>query len=155
MIQRVQSIYLFLASMAIFALYAVTIANNVYVDGKPTSIKATGLFQDVNAMQTNVHPFTALTVVTAIVAILPLIMIFLYRNRKQQINFCYGVLLVIIGHSFWLAQSVKNVVGGVMLKASNFGIGLFLAPIAILLVLLAIKAIKRDEALVKSADRLR
>jgi hypothetical protein len=155
MIQRVQSIYLFLASMALFALYAVTIANNVYVDGKPTSIKATGLFQDVNGVQTNVHPLTALTIVTAIVAILPLIVIFLYRNRKQQINFCYGVLLVIIGHSFWLAQSVKKVVGGVMLKASNFGIGLFLAPIAILLVLLAIKAIKRDEALVKSADRLR
>jgi len=155
MIQRVQSVYLFLASLAMFALYVVTIANNVYLNGIPTAIKVTGLFQDVNAMQTNIKPFVALTAVTAIVALLPLAIIFFFRNRKRQITLCYSAVLVIIGHSFWLAQTVKNATDGIMLKSSNFGIGLFLPCIAILLIFLAIKSIKKDEALIKSADRLR
>ncbi|CAM3844855.1 DUF4293 domain-containing protein [Mucilaginibacter galii] len=155
MIQRVQSVYLFLASLAMFALYVVTIANNVYLNGIPTAIKVTGLFQDVNAMQTNIKPFVALTAVTAIVALLPLAIIFFFRNRKRQITLCYSAVLVIIGHSFWLAQTVKNATDGIMLKSSNFGVGLFLPCIAILLMFLAIKSIKKDEALVKSADRLR
>ena len=155
MIQRVQSIYLFFASLAMFALYVVTIANNVYINGIPTNIKVTGLFQDVNGAQAHTLNFMALTVVTAIVAALPLIIIFLFRNRKQQITFGYSTVLVIIGHSFWLAQTVKKATDGVLLNSNNFGIGLFLPPIAILLIFLAIKAIKRDDALVKSADRLR
>lgn len=155
MIQRVQSIYLFLASLAMFALYLVTIANNVYINNIPTNVKVTGLFQDVNGAQQHTLTFTALTAVTAVVALLPLAIIFFFRNRKQQINFCYGAILVIIGHSFWLAQTVKKATDGVLLNSNNFGIGLFLPPIAILLMMLAVKAIKRDEALVKSADRLR
>ncbi len=155
MIQRVQSIYLFFASLALFALYLVTIANNVYLNGTPTSIKVTGLFQDVNGAQTNIQNFAALTAVTAIVALLPLVIIFLFRNRKQQVVFCYSTVLVIIGYSFWLAQTVKQATDGVILNSNNFGVGLFLTPIAILLIFLAIKAIKKDEALVKSADRLR
>ncbi|MBS7564224.1 DUF4293 domain-containing protein [Mucilaginibacter sp. Bleaf8] len=155
MIQRVQSIYLFFASLALFALYLVTIANNVYVNGKPTSIKVTGLFQDVNGAQQHTVSFVALTAVTAIVALLPLAIIFLYRNRKQQVTICYSAVLVIIGFSFWLAQTIKNATQGVVLNSNNFGVGLFLPPIAILLIFLAVKAIKKDDALVRSADRLR
>lgn len=155
MIQRVQSIYLFFASLAMFALYMVTIANNVYINGIPTNVKVTGLFQDVNGAQAHTLTFMALTIVTAIVALLPLVIIFLFRNRKQQVTFCYSAVLVIIGHSFWLAQTVKKATDGVLLNSNNFGIGLFLPPIAILLIFLAIKAIKKDDALVRSADRLR
>jgi len=155
MLQRVQSIYLFLASLALFALYIVTIANNVYLNGIPTSIKVTGLFQDINGAQSHVQSFVALTVVTALVALIPIVIIFLFRNRKQQVTLCYSAVLVIIGHSFWLAQTVKKATGGINLGTNNFGVGLFLPPIAILLIFLAIKAIKRDDALVRSADRLR
>jgi ABC-type proline/glycine betaine transport system permease subunit len=158
MIQRVQSIYLFFASLALFALYLVTIANNVYIGGKPTTIKITGLFQDVNGAQQHVTSFVALTAVTAIVALLPLAIIFLYRNRKQQIALGYSAVLVVLGYSFWLAQTVKKsteAAAGVVLHSDNFGVGLFLPPIAILLLFLAIRAIKKDDALVRSADRLR
>ena len=155
MIQRVQSIYLFLASLALFSLYLFTIANNVYIDNVPTSIKVTGLVQDVNGAQQQTQSFVALTAATAVVALLPLVIIFLFRNRKLQVTLAYSAILVIIGHSFWMAQTVKNAVGAITLNTSNFGVGLFLSPIAILLMIFAIKAIKRDEALIKSADRLR
>jgi hypothetical protein len=155
MIQRIQSIYLFLAAVAMFGLYLFPIAHNVYVGGKATTIEVTGLLQDMNGVQAHTQSFTALTIVTAIVALLPLALIFLFRDRKMQINLCYAVIAVIIGHSYWLAQTVKNTTDGLVMRTDNFGIGLFLPPIAILLILLAIKAIKNDEKLVKSADRLR
>jgi hypothetical protein len=155
MLQRVQSIYLLLAGLALFALFLFPLVHNVYVDGKPVSIMVTGVFQDVNGQQTHTEFFVALTVATAIVGLLPIAIIFLYKNRKRQIALSYGAMLVIIGYSFWMAQMAKKVMGSIQIDTHNWGIGLFLSSISLLLIMLAIKAIQRDEKLVKSADRLR
>ena len=156
MLQRIQSIYLFLAGLAIFALYLFPLVHNVYIGGLPTSIMVTGTYLDAGGAQTMKDHFVALSAVTAIIGIIPLIIIFLFKNRKQQIALCYGTILVIIGYSFWMAQVAKGITGdGITLGASNFGIGLFLCPVAILFMILAVKGIQRDEKLIKSADRLR
>jgi hypothetical protein len=155
MLQRIQSIYLLLASLAIFALFLFPLAHNVYIDNKPVTIMVTGVYQDINGTQTHTQFFVALTVVAVIVGLLPLVIIFLYKNRKQQIAFTYSVLLVIIGFSYWMAQTVKSKMGAIVLDTNNWGIGLFLSSISIIFLLLAVSAIKRDEKLVKSADRLR
>lgn len=155
MLQRVQSIYLLLASLALLALFLFPLVHNVYVDGKPISIMVTGVYQDVNGQLTHTQFFVALTVATAFVALIPLIIIFLYRNRKQQIALCYSAILVIIGYSFWMSQMAKKVMGEIQIDTHNWGIGLFLSSISLLLIIFAIKAIQRDEKLVKSADRLR
>jgi hypothetical protein len=155
MLQRIQSIYLFLASLAIFALFLFPLVHNVYVDNKPTTIMVTGTYQDVNGQQAHIDHFVALTAVTGIVGIIPLIVLFLYKNRKQQMALCYSAMLLIIGYSFWIAQASKAVVGEITLQFNNFGIGMFLCPVAILLLLFAVKGIQRDEKLIKSADRLR
>ena len=155
MLQRIQSIYLLLASLVVFALFLFPLAHNIYVEAKPINLMVTGVYQDVNGTLVHTEDFLALTVVTAIIGIIPIIIIFLYKNRKQQIAFSYGTILVIIGYSFWVAQTAKAVTGGVTLDTKNFGIGLFLCPAAILLLIMAIKGIQRDEKLIKSADRLR
>jgi hypothetical protein len=155
MLQRIQSVYLLLAGLAILALFLFPLAHNVYVDNTPISISITGTYVDGGGQQALKDHFVALTAVTAVVGIIPFIVIFLYKNRKQQITLCYSTILVIIGYSFWLAQTAKSVVGGVILQPANFGIGLFLCPLAIALLILAIKNIQKDEKLVKSADRLR
>jgi len=155
MIQRLQSIYLLLSSLALFALFLFPLAHNVYVDGKPLTIMVTGVYQDVNGQSTHTQFFLGITIATAIIALVPLVIIFLYKNRKQQITFCYLTLVLIVAYSFWLAQMAKGIMGGVQIDTHNWGIGLFLSSIAMLLILLAIRAIKGDEKLVKSADRLR
>jgi hypothetical protein len=155
MIQRIQSIYLLIAGFCIFALYLFPLAHNVVLNGIPTTIKATGLYQMVNGLEVHTEVFVALTAVTAIIGLLPIIIIFLYKNRKKQITFCYSAILVIIGFSFWMAQTVKAVTGGVTIEPNNMGIGLFLSSISIVMLIFAAKAIQRDEKLVKSADRLR
>ncbi len=156
MLQRIQSIYLLVASLALFALYLFPLAHNVYINDTPVTIMVTGIFQDVNGIQKHTDSFTALTAVTAIVAIIPLVIIFLFKNRKQQIALVYSTILVLFGYSFWMAQTVKKAVGeGVQLGTKTMGIGLFLTSISIIMLLLAVKSIKNDDKLVKSADRLR
>jgi hypothetical protein len=155
MLQRVQSIYLLLSSFALYSLFLFPFAHNVYINGKPSSIMVTGLFQDVNGHQAHTDFFVPLTIATVLVGLIPLIIIFLYKNRRQQIMFCYLAIVIIIGYSFWMAQTVKSVMGSIQLDTHNWGIGLLLTSFSLLLIIMAIKAIQRDEKLVKSADRLR
>jgi hypothetical protein len=155
MLQRIQSIYLLFASLVLFALFFFPLAHNVYVADKPVSIMVTGIFQDDNGAQKHTESFTALTAMTAIVALIPLVIIFLFKKRKQQIALCYSAILVLIGYSFWMAQTVKNAVGSIQLDSRTMGIGLFLTSLSIVLLILAAKSIQRDEKLIKSADRLR
>ena len=155
MLQRVQSIYLLLASLALFALFLFPLVHNIPADGKPATIMITGVYEDLNGQLTQKQSFMGITIVTPIVALIPLVIIFLYKNRKQQIALCYSTLLVIVGYSFWLSQAVKGVMGDTKIDTHNWGIGLFLSSISMLLILLAVRAIKADEKLVKSADRLR
>lgn len=129
--------------------------HNVYVAQVPSTIKVTGIYQDVNGAQTHAESFIALTAVTAIVGVIPLIFIFLYKNRKQQVLLCYVFIVVIFGYSYWMAETVKSYTGEAALNTNNFGIGALLSSISIVLILMAAKAIQRDEKLVKSADRLR
>lgn len=155
MIQRIQSIYLLLAGLLIGALYLFPILHTVYAGIIPVNVRVTGVYQDAAGSQMHTEVFIALTVVTAIIAILPIVIIFLYKNRKQQVAMCYSALLVIVGYCFWVGETVEHVVQGAHVKTINYGIGMFLPVVSIILVFLAIRGIRNDEKLVRSADRLR
>jgi hypothetical protein len=155
MLQRIQSIYLLFASLVLFALFIFPLAHGIYVGGKPVNVMVTGVYENVNGQEQHTQTFTALIGMKAVAALIPLVVIFLYKNRKQQIALCYGAILLLIGYSFWMAQTVKNVVGDITLEYRNMGIGLFLTSLSIILIIFATKAIQRDEKLVRSADRLR
>lgn len=86
-------------------------------------------------------------------ALLSIIAIFMFTNRKLQ--FVLGrlnIILNLILLGFFVYQSL-NVSGETVV--SEKGIGMFLPIISIVLLVLANKAIKKDEDLVKSVDRLR
>jgi uncharacterized membrane protein len=155
MLQRIQSIYLLFASIVMFGLFVFPLAHNIYVDGKLVNATVTGVYEIVNGQEKQLETFTALTVVTGIIALVPLAVIFMYKDRKKQVTFCYIAILALIGYSFWMAQTVKKVVGAITLEYKNMGMGLFLTSLSIILIIFAVKAIQRDEKLVRSADRLR
>ena len=156
MIQRIQSIYLFLATLVLFALYLFPLVHNVNLNGVISSINVQGVYQETAEGKVYSIEFIAIKILTAVVAILPTLIIFFYKKRKQQIALCYSAILVIIGYSFWMAQTVKGVSEGALeINTSNMGIGLFLSSVSIILVIFALKSIQRDEKLVRSADRLR
>ena len=156
MIQRIQSVYLFLATLVLFGLYVFPLVHNVNINGTISSISVQGVYQELAEGKLYTVNFIAIKILTAPVAILPTLIIFFYKKRKQQIALCYSAILVIVGFSFWIAQTVKSITDdGLQLAFGNMGIGMFLSSVAIILVIMALKSIQRDEKLVRSADRLR
>ena len=86
-------------------------------------------------------------------AIVSFVTIFLFKNRKLQ--FVVGRLVILINlFLLGLLIYVSLTLPGEA-SISEKGIGMFLPILVILLIVLANKAIKKDEDLVKSVDRLR
>ncbi len=86
-------------------------------------------------------------------AALSLVSIFMFKNRKLQ--FVLGRLniilnLFLLGVFVYWSLSLPG-----EMDISEKGIGMFLPIVSIVFLVLANKAIKRDEDLVKSVDRLR
>jgi Mn2+/Fe2+ NRAMP family transporter len=85
---------------------------------------------------------------------LSLLSIISYKKRQNQ--FVIGrlnIILNLILLGLFVYRSLN--VSGETLAVSEKGIGMFLPIVAIVLLVLANKAIKKDEDLVKSVDRLR
>ncbi|MGI4805107.1 MAG: DUF4293 domain-containing protein [Janthinobacterium lividum] len=156
MIQRIQSIYLLAASLVLFALFLFPLINNLILNGHPDSIMVTGVYEVINGVRTKTSSFLLLSIATVIAAMLPLAGVFLYKDRKRQSAYCYIAIVLIIGYSFLMAETVKSFIGeGLVLRPENYGLGMILSSLAIVLIIFAAKAIGRDEKLVRSADRLR
>lgn len=136
MIQRIQSIYLLLAVVFSF------VTPFVFPDWK-TSAAEIPLAYDSSYIFGGFH-FTA--VVTAV-------SIFLFKNRKRQLNIVkFAVFLNIVLLGF-LVYWFLNLPGEVVI--SEKGIGLLVPIVSIVFLSLAHRAIKKDDKLVKSVDRLR
>lgn len=68
---------------------------------------------------------------------------------------CYLSIAGILGFSFWLVQTAKEVLGNITLRTENYGLGVILPSLAVLFIILALRGIRHDEKMIKSADRLR
>lgn len=153
MIQRIQSVYLFMASLALYLLFLFPIAN-LFTPTGAKKIMITGVYETINGQVAQTESFTLLMIATVILGLVPIALIFLYKNRKKQLTLVYTSVIVFIAYSFWISQTVKSA-SGTTLQISDYGIGAGLTSVTVLFLILAGKGIQRDEKLVKSADRLR
>ncbi len=136
MIQRIQTIYLLIVTAIsaglIFVLKLWTTTEGVDVYAKDDLI------------------FLSIFGASALLAFLS---IFMFKNRKSQ--FVMGRLnmilnLILLGLFVYRALNLSGET-----EVSEKGIGIILPAISIVFLVLANRAIKRDEDLVKSVDRLR
>ncbi|APX99631.1 uncharacterized protein DUF4293 [Lacinutrix venerupis] len=136
MLQRIQSVYLLLAagiSAGLIFVFHLWITNEDVKIFAMDELLYFGLFLGSAALS--------------------LLSIFMFKNRKLQ--FVLGRLNIILNFillGFFAYQSL-NISGEALV--SEKGIGIFLPILSIVLLALANKAIKKDEDLVKSVDRLR
>ncbi|WP_297804640.1 DUF4293 domain-containing protein [uncultured Polaribacter sp.] len=143
MIQRIQSIYLLIASLVSGGLVFVF---NLWSNLKE-QIFALDLFMRESFL---LKVIPLLFLLSAVVSFLD---IFLFKNRKLQ--FVIGRLIILINlFLLGLLIYVSLTLPG-EISISKKGIGMFLPILVVLLIVLANKAIKKDEDLVKSVDRLR
>lgn len=102
-----------------------------------------------------IYPTWSLFALTAAIAFLALITIFLYKKRILQIRLCVFNGLLMLGF-YGLFAFLVWVIKGQMPEASlSVKIGLCFPIINLILDYLAIRNIGADEALVRSLDRLR
>ena len=151
MLQRIQTVWLFFSTVAVFSLFLFPFVQ--VTDAAGTT--KTGVHQTINGQVVQTEPFLVLTIVTVIMGLIPFAIIFLYKNRKKQIMASYLAIAAILAYSFWLVQTVKQVSGNIALEFNNYGVGIILPSLAIFFLILAIRGIRRDEKLIRSADRLR
>jgi len=143
MIQRIQSIYLLIASLVSGGLVFVF---NLWSNLKE-QIFALDLFMRESFL---LKVIPLLFLLSAVVSFLD---VFLFKNRKLQ--FVVGRLIILINlFLLGLLIYVSLTLPG-EISISKKGIGMFLPILVVLLIVLANKAIKKDEDLVKSVDRLR
>ncbi|QNL47714.1 DUF4293 domain-containing protein [Olivibacter sp. SDN3] len=159
MIQRIQTIWLFIASITILSLFLFPYVQFFDVNGIAMALKINGVLDSTggqNQLNTS-FSFILQTIATIVLGILPLVTIFNYKNRKKQVNLIMFTIILTILFSFWLFITASNAVHAVgrAITLSNIGIGALLVPLYIIFLLLAIKGIRKDNKLIKSAERLR
>ena len=137
MIQRIQTIYLLLAfvvtGILLFFFPLWTMSDN----------------KEYFFMQSQVY-----TILLGLSTSLTLLGVVSYKKRQNQ--FVIGrlnIILNLILLGLFVYRSLN--LSGETPAVSEKGIGMFLPAVAIVLLVLANKAIKKDEDLVKSVDRLR
>lgn len=147
MIQRIQTIYLLIATGVLIAAMCLPLGFFADAAGEQAFL-ARGV-----QLQGTWHSTWGLLSILMLNALVAFATIFLYKNRVLQIRFTTFNTLLLIG--FYLAWGAFCWV--LQTDGVHFRIGwaLCLPLVAIILNLLAIRAIGRDEVMVKAADRLR
>ena len=155
MIQRIQTLYLFLSAGLFFALFFLPLA--VIQSGSTLySFHLAGLYTTTSPV-TLAYPAWALFVLAAIIVLLSFLIIFSYKKRILQIRMCIFNILLMIGFCavfgcyLWLFNQLPAFQG---MKIS-FKIWASFPIISMILYYLAIRNIGADETLVRSLERLR
>lgn len=144
MIQRIQSIYLLLVSVLSGGLVFIF---DLWKDKNYQSVDVLTLLEGLDYLTKSI------SFVFFLVALLAFISFLSFKNRKLQLNLNRLNILINLILLGLLAYHLLNLSGETIV--SEKGIGSFLPLGSIVFLLLANRAIQKDENLVKSVDRLR
>lgn len=145
MIQRLQSIFLLLASGAFFLQFVFPLAS--------TEKPAPSMFKD---MIYNIHDHMGLMGIAVAGGVLAFANIFLFKNRPLQMRL--GYVLIVLAILLVALAAIFMVNAGIEFTSKlqiNDEIGLYLPAVVIACVIFANRYIKKDEDTVRSMDRLR
>jgi hypothetical protein len=154
MIQRIQTIYLLIAALLIGSLFFVPYAEIVNGKGGIYCFDSKGIYPEATQNSAIIIGSIPLVILCVISVIFILVTIFQYNNRVRQITFSKVNIFILLILSGLMCYDVWR---GVELITGSYSIKIFLAfpLIAIVLIYLAIKAMIKDEKLLKSIDRIR
>lgn len=170
MIQRKQSIFIFIAAAILFLTYFAPLG--LFIGEKNSLIlNLFGVQSIVPGLESPVGIYFTLPLLTIVstIVLLAIVTIFMYKNRRIQlflIRFMMLLLLTYMGlYFFYYVDTLEGISGG--LASYEYGIiipgtviqipvVIFILPlISALFLLLATRGIIHDEKLIRSVDRLR
>ena len=147
MIQRIQTVYMLVSALLIASLIKLTFAE-LSVNNDLFTFTALGIFKGEELIFNGM----AILIFIVIVALLHFIVIFLYKKRILQIRilvFSMVLLIGLFGMFFYFTYAGFDEV-----KVA-FKIPVAFPLVAVILDFLAIRSIGKDEALIRSLNRIR
>ncbi|MCK9219500.1 MAG: DUF4293 domain-containing protein [Bacteroidales bacterium] len=158
MLQRIQSLYLAIVAIACVLLFFFPLANyfnEIQGNYKLFIYGVTSMDPEPKVQFGSLFtlPLIALAIISFLLSILT---IFQYKKRVLQMRICsFNILINIVFIMvvfFFYATKIKTLT---QIEPEYNYFGMVLPLISIVLLLLANNAIRKDESLVKSSDRLR
>jgi len=138
MLQRIQSVFLTLALVLLGLLFVLPYIRMIDEQGAEYIMRATE------------YPVVVIQIITFAVT---LITIFLYKKRMLQIRLCIFNCLALLGYQGFIIFYVY--VLSKLTDITRLSVAMVIPVIAAILIFLALRSIARDEALVRSLERLR
>lgn len=150
MIQRKQSIFLLLAA-TIQVIFATGKYFTFKVNAQDWFVSGSGIFSSINGKESG----DMKTLILGLgVAALGLFSLFLFKNRKRQMKLTRIAGLLTIAEIVFLIVSYLDI-SDLAENGVNLEYPVFILPISTILFFLAVAAIKKDDELVRSVDRIR
>ena len=162
MIQRRQTIFMLLATIASALLFFMPLAS-FNAEGNAMNFTIFGIQNPIETLALSKSYTWPLIVLTVLMTVLPLYTIFKYKKRELQVKLCHLNMLlnlVFIGIVFlYYDGDIQEVIAAVegdtyQLDVAYF-FGMVIPLLNLVLEIFAIRGIKKDIDLLKSVDRLR
>jgi hypothetical protein len=143
MIQRIQSIWLLLSSLIIVILSRLPIYVGSLGDGSKKELMTAE----------RLH----MMILALLLIILPIIAIFLFKNRtgQKQIIWLHILLNLLLLLFFYMAKSAFVEGQQPEFVSSRYGIAVIIPVLSIILDVMAFRGVRSDEKLIKAADKFR
>ena len=155
MIQRIQSLYLLFILVFMVTMFFVPLVSFEDASGALYNYFAHGLYRVTVDGQIIVHNNYVVMTLVSLIIVVTLVTVFSYKNRTRQLVFCKYLVAAIAALAVFVSFEMIVAYSGNQYSSVTFQKSIILPFISFLPVFMAIRGIKKDEELVKSADRLR
>lgn len=153
MIQRIQTIYLALAAIISSTLTYVNIVDYVTTSGTYV-LQMRGVFNSLNLTEASILENNIFTVLVILTILLPIYTLFLYKKRKLQLKLTLGSMLLNVAVFGWIF-AIGNFTREFIDFKTEYSLYTLFPIFATIVLVLAYLAIKKDEDLIKSLNRIR
>lgn len=153
MIQRIQSLYLFLALVFMITLLFLPVIRFIGPEGQNYLflVKGVKLAGTNDPLIIRTYPLLILYI---IIPLLSTLTIFLYKNRMLQIRISIFNILLMVGSLgllyYYLRECVRE-----LTTEPTFSIPVIFPLISAILTYIAYRGIRKDEEIIRSYDRIR
>jgi glucan phosphoethanolaminetransferase (alkaline phosphatase superfamily) len=155
MIQRIQSVYLFLIALLSLLFFSGSIVNFINGSGSVYKITFESIIKSTEGQGLEIiEKLLPLTILIILIPIVSLITIFIFKNRKIQLRLAMFLMIL-------CTLLVIALIHGSIITITKFeatitpGFKMILPLVMLILSFLVYRGIKKDDHLVKSYDRLR
>lgn len=153
MIQRIQTVFLFIAAILILLIIFFPYAEVLVGDGIIYSFKVYGIFLPDNGDEliTSTLPLLILPIISTLIIF---IAIFLFKKRLLQLRLCLISIILLLG-IYGLGAFYIYKLSSEYDTTISYSFPIIIPLISAILIFMAMRAIKKDELLIKSLDRVR